>query len=358
MTCVGADVDRDPQRDAREGREREQVRPAAEAARPGRPAATRPPTAAATSRARAQVGQEVEPEHGEAGAPRREARRGAASASAPAATRRARRADDRRRLRRGAHGTAPRTTTTARSTWPFASTRSVYRPGAPAPEGCRVPGRAVPDRPPSVPRDPARLREREDREPASGSRHDAVPPQLEEADSHRARARARPEVPGDVPGDEPERVDALRQLLRAGVARPARRAARSRAELADRARPVDVQLDDRPLAQPVPDRGAVEAAVAVRRDHERSRREADDPWRSDVDPDRVGHHDRAPRPVEMDARPVCPLVDDVVVAVTTVPDVRHRRPAPAGADARARGRHRRSSRSRRPSRGRASAAGS
>ena len=86
---VAADVDRDPQRDAGEGREREQVRPAIE--RPGEDeGGDEPADRACGESRRAQVGQEVDPEHAEAGAPRARGRRGAASARVRAAAPRAR----------------------------------------------------------------------------------------------------------------------------------------------------------------------------------------------------------------------------------------------------------------------------
>jgi len=50
------------------------------------------------------------------------------------------------------HSGASRTTTIARSTWPFASTRRTYRPGSSGARRRMVPGRAIPERPPSVQR--------------------------------------------------------------------------------------------------------------------------------------------------------------------------------------------------------------
>ena len=120
---VVADVDRQAKRDAGEGREREEVRPAPEDERDDDREDETADRGRRELRA-TQVRQQRDAEHAQPGPPgdepgepcgsgRREVHRDEAGAP-----------DDGRDLRGRVHGAAFRTTTTARFTWPFASTRS------------------------------------------------------------------------------------------------------------------------------------------------------------------------------------------------------------------------------------------
>ena len=124
VDLVAPDVDGQPQGDARQRRQREQVRPPPEQYRHA-DGDDEPAHGRCGQPGAAEVGQEIDAQHPERGRPRDEAREAGRPGGPEVQRREPGGADDAGSLCGDGHEGASRTTTAARSTWPLASTSRV-----------------------------------------------------------------------------------------------------------------------------------------------------------------------------------------------------------------------------------------
>ena len=313
-----ADVERDPDRDAGEGRERQH--PGMPQQQPG--ACGRGDEATGRrheQRPGAPVRREVGAEHAQAhrpgdetGEPELAARRHEQERETDTAERAGETGELGQR-------TGSRTKTAARAVCPFAETVNVKRPFCSGARSRSVPGRAKPLRPPSVHRTRGAS---EETRTANGAPAAAVirlrPSVTKRTAIGIAGVRGRP-VAGRIEGQQLDRVDARPNGSSTHLPVPDDRLLRAwkprqRAPLA-----VDEEHAAAVLAQPVADGQLVRAPVPVGRDDAGLHRHVLEHGRRHVDPDRVRQRDRLVLATDVDARPVLALRQDAARVVAAVP---------------------------------------